>query len=189
MSIASDHGSVIGYACVRTTGPGLETQAALLSAAGCTRIYRDNATSTGGDRTGLSMMLKNLAVDDLVMVTSVDRFAHSILDLCTIINTITAAGAGFRSLDEPWADTRARTARTMLSVVEGLANLERSIMTARLADGRTRAHLRGERTGRPPRFKAEQIAELRSRRAEGASLSQLARSYGVSLTTIRRICV
>jgi DNA-binding MurR/RpiR family transcriptional regulator len=41
--------------------------------------------------------------------------------------------------------------------------------------------------GRPPRLTAAQKAEARRRRAEGATLNELARSYDVSRSTISRL--
>ncbi|HEX4186045.1 MAG TPA: helix-turn-helix domain-containing protein [Stellaceae bacterium] len=41
--------------------------------------------------------------------------------------------------------------------------------------------------GRPSRLTDEQKAEARRRRAEGATLAELARSYDVSTSTISRL--
>jgi hypothetical protein len=44
-----------------------------------------------------------------------------------------------------------------------------------------------QRMGRPPKLTAAQQAEARRRRAEGATLAALARSYGVGKSTISRL--
>jgi LysM repeat protein len=41
--------------------------------------------------------------------------------------------------------------------------------------------------GRPPKMSAVQQAEARARREQGATLSELARSYNVSLSAIARL--
>jgi DNA invertase Pin-like site-specific DNA recombinase len=41
--------------------------------------------------------------------------------------------------------------------------------------------------GRPPKLIPEQQAEARKRRAKGATLAELARTYGVGKSTISRI--
>ena len=43
----------------------------------------------------------------------------------------------------------------------------------------SRAQKNGQRMGRKPKLTEEQQAEARKRRAEGATLTELARSYGV----------
>ena len=80
---------------------------------------------------------------------------------------------------EPWADTGTSTGRLMLAVLGGLADVERVLIRTQTAEGRSRAQKRGQRMGRKPKLTAEQQAEARRRRAEGATLAELARSYGV----------
>jgi DNA invertase Pin-like site-specific DNA recombinase len=57
--------------------------------------------------------------------------------------------------------------------------LERDLIRTRTAEGRSRAQKRGQHMGRPPKLTDAQKAEARRRRAEGATLAELARSYGV----------
>ena len=58
---------------------------------------------------------------------------------------------------------------------------------ARTDDGRKRAMARGKRFGRKPKLTAHQIAEAVRRRDAGEPLSQIARSYNVSHSTISRL--
>jgi DNA invertase Pin-like site-specific DNA recombinase len=87
----------------------------------------------------------------------------------------------FRSLAEPWADTGTSTGRLMIAVLGGLADVERDLIRTRTAEGRSRAKARGQQIGRPPAQK-----EATRRRAQGATLHELARSYDVGISTIRR---
>ena len=132
-------------------------------------------------------MLDRLAPGDVVTVTRIDRLARSTLDLFGIVKRIVDAKAQFRSLAEPWADSGTRTGRLMLAVLGGLADLERDLIRTRTAEGRSRAQKRGQHMGRPPKLTEAQQAEARRRRAEGATLAELARSYGVSKSTISRL--
>jgi DNA invertase Pin-like site-specific DNA recombinase len=77
----------------------------------------------------------------------------------------------------------------MLAVLGGLADveLERDLIRTRTAEGRSRAQKRGQRMGRKPKLTEAQQAEARQRRAEGATLAELARSYGVGKSTISRL--
>lgn len=178
---------LIGYARVSTYGQTLDAQIGQLKAVGCARIYREKATGARADRKELLKMLRQLAVGDVLVVTRIDRLARSTFDLFAIVKQIGDAGARFQSLAEPWADTGTSTGRLMLAVLGGLADVERDLIRTRTAEGRCRATARGQHMGRPPSLTPQQQAEARQRRAEGATLKELARSYDVSAATISRL--
>jgi DNA invertase Pin-like site-specific DNA recombinase len=178
---------LIGYARVSTYGQTLDAQLGQLKAVGCTRIYREKATGARADRKELLKMLRQLAAGDVVVVTRIDRLARSTFDLFAIVKQIADAGARFQSLAEPWADTGTSTGRLMLAVLGGLADVERDLIRTRTAEGRSRATARGQHMGRPASLTPQQQAEARQRRAEGATLRELARSYDVSAATISRL--
>jgi DNA invertase Pin-like site-specific DNA recombinase len=177
----------LGYARVSTYGQTLYAQLAQLRRAGCTKIYREKATGARPDRRALLKLLTALAPGDVVTVTRIDRLARSTFDLFGIVKQIVDARAQFRSLAEPWADTGTSTGRLMIAVLGGLADVERDLIRTRTAEGRSRAEKRGQHMGRPPKLTAAQQAEARKRRAEGATLAELARSYGVGKSTISRL--
>jgi DNA invertase Pin-like site-specific DNA recombinase len=68
------------------------------------------------------------------------------------------------------------TGRLMIAVLGGLADIERDLIRTRTAEGRSRAQKPGQRTRRPSKLTDAQKAEARRRRAEGATLAELARS-------------
>jgi DNA invertase Pin-like site-specific DNA recombinase len=72
----------------------------------------------------------------------------------------------------------------MIALLGGLADVERDLIRTRTAEGRSRAQKRGQHMGRPPKLSPQQQKEARRRRAEGATLAELARSYGVGKSTI-----
>jgi DNA invertase Pin-like site-specific DNA recombinase len=79
-----------------------------------------------------------------------------------------------------------RTGRLMLAVLGGLADVERDLIRTRTAEGRSRAKTQGKQMDRPPALTPAQQTEASRRRAEGAMLDELARSYNVGISTIRR---
>src|ERR1700719_3026453 len=176
----------LGYARVSTVGQTLDSQLEQLRGIGCTKIYREKVTGAHNDRRELLKMLKHLAPGDMVAVTRIDRLARSTFDLFAIVKQIVDAKAQFRSLAEPWADTGTSTRRLMLAVLGGLADVERDLIRTRTAEGRSRAQTRGQRMGRPPALSPAQQKEATTLRAQGATLDELARSYNVGISTIRR---
>ena len=177
----------LGYARASTHGQTLAAQLEQLRAAGCARIYRETARGARPDRRQLLRLLASLGPGDMVVVTRIDRLARSTFDLFGIVKRIVDAGARFRSLAEPWADTATSTGRLMIAVLGGLADVERDLIRTRTAEGRSRAKARGQHMGRPPKLTPQQQAEARKRRAEGATLKELAKSYNVGLATISRL--
>jgi DNA invertase Pin-like site-specific DNA recombinase len=62
--------------------------------------------------------------------------------------------------------------------------VERDLIRTRTAEGRSRAKARGKHMGRPP--SSAQQKEATRRRAQGATLQELADSYDRSISTMRR---
>jgi DNA invertase Pin-like site-specific DNA recombinase len=179
---------LLGYARVSTVGQTLDSQLEQLRGAGCSsrNIYKEKVTGARADRRELNRMLGKLAPGDVVTVTRIDRLARSTFDLFAIVKRIVDAKAQFRSLAEPWADTGTSTERLMLAVLGGLADVERDLIRTRTAEGRSRAKARGKHMGRPPSLTPAQQKEATRRRAQGATLQELADSYDRSISTMRR---
>jgi DNA invertase Pin-like site-specific DNA recombinase len=157
--------------------------------AGCTKIYREKVTGAHNDRRELLKMFDRLPPGDVVTVTRIDQLARSTFDLFGIVKRIVDGKAQFRSLAEPWADTGTSIGRLMIAALGGLADVERDLILTRTAEGRSRAQKRGQHMGRPPKLTEAQKAEARRRRAQGATLAELARSFGVGKSTISRLRV
>jgi DNA invertase Pin-like site-specific DNA recombinase len=177
----------LGYARVSTVGQTLATQLEQLRAAGCSPIYREKVTGARPDRRELLKLLKAIGPGDVVTVTRIDRLARSTFDLFAIVKQILDVKAQFQSLAEPWADTATSTGRLMIAVLGGLADVEKDLIRTRTAEGRERAKARGQHMGRPPKLTPQQQKEARRRRAEGATLKELAKSYNVGRATISRL--
>jgi DNA invertase Pin-like site-specific DNA recombinase len=177
----------LGYARVSTYGQTLDAQLEQLRTEGCAKIFREKVTGARADRRELLKLLRAINPGDVVTVTRIDRLARSTFDLFAIVKQIVDAGAQFRSLAEPWADTATSTGRLMIAILGGLADVERDLIRTRTAEGRSRAKARGQHMGRPPKLTAQQQKEARRRRAEGATLKELAKSYNVGPATISRL--
>ncbi len=159
----------LGYARVSTYGQTLDAQLEQLRAEGCAKIYREKVSGARADRRELLKLLKTLKPGDLVTVTRIDRLARSTFDLFAIVKQIVDAGG------------------LMIAVLGGLADVERDLIRTRTSEGRSRAKARGQHMGRPPKLNPTQQAEAPRRRAEGATLMELAKSYNVGVATISRL--
>ena len=139
------------------------------------------------DRPELVRMLDHLRAGDVVTITRLDRLARSTADLLAIAERIKEAGAGLRSLAEPWADTTTPAGRMVLTVFAGIADFERSLIVERTSAGRIAAKARGVRFGPSPTLSAEQIAHARQLIHEDKKpVAEVARLLGVHRATLYR---
>ena len=178
---------IVGYARVSTDGQSLEAQHTALTAAGAERVYAEKQSGIKTDRAALARCLRGLEAGDTLLVTKLDRLARSTRDLLNTLAAIGEAGPSFRSLGDGWADTTTPHGRLMLTVLGGLAEFERHLILTRTAEGRTRAKARGVRFGRKLKLTKHQRMEALARREAGEALTDIARTFGVSHSTISRL--
>jgi DNA invertase Pin-like site-specific DNA recombinase len=177
-----------GYARVSTDGQSVNAQVAALRKNGAGKVFREVASGAKTSRAQLRRVIDQLDAGDVLMVTRLDRLARSTRDLLNTLAAIADRKAGFRSLNDTWADTTTSHGRLMLTVLAGLAEFERDLIRARTGEGRARAVARGVKMGRPPKLTQHQRQEAIKRRDQGdETLADIGRSYNVSAATISRL--
>jgi DNA invertase Pin-like site-specific DNA recombinase len=179
--------ALLGYGRVSTDGQSLTAQVAELKAANCNEIYQEKISGAKSDRKQLTRLLARLGKGDVLVVTRLDRLARSTRDLLNLLGAVADKGAGFKSLRDTWADTTTAHGRLMLTVLGGLAEFERELIRTRTGEGRERAKARGVILGRKPKLTGHQRREAIARREAGEVLTDIARSYNVSHSTISRL--
>jgi DNA invertase Pin-like site-specific DNA recombinase len=102
------------------------------------------------------------------------------------VEQIHHAEATFQSLSEPWADTTSHVGKFIMTVFAGLAEFERELIRERARVGRDAAQKRGVRFGRPPKLNTIQRALANRLLSEGQSAKQVAKVFGVHVSTIYR---
>ena len=178
--------AIYGYARVSTDGQSLAAQIAELSRP-TRNIFQEKISGARYDRKQRTRLMSGLTKGDVLIVTRLDRLARSTRDLLNLLGTIAEKGAGFKSLRDAWADTTTAHGRLMLTVLGGLAEFERELIRARTGEGRERAKARGVILGRKPKLTIHQRREAIGRREAGEVLTDIARSYNVSHSTISRL--
>lgn len=176
-----------GYARVSTGGQSVAAQIEALSTAGADKVFQEKIGGAITSRPQLHRLIETLDEGDVLLVTRLDRLARSTRDLLNILALVADKRAGFRSLGDTWADTTTAHGRLMLTVLAGLAEFERELIRARTSEGRVRAKARGVKLGRPFKLTAHQRKEAKTRKDNGEALTDIARSYNVSHSTISRL--
>jgi DNA invertase Pin-like site-specific DNA recombinase len=184
---AAAKGVVYGYARVSTLGQTLETQKLALTTHGIDILYSEKVSGVK-ERKELDKLLAKLQPGDLIVVAKLDRLARSTLDLLRIIDRITKAGAGFKSLADAWADTTTAQGRLMVTLLAGIAEFERELILQRTSEGRARTKAEGKSIGgRKFKLTAHQQAEALARLDAGESTRDLGKAYNVDHTVIYRL--
>src|SRR3546814_20429955 len=94
---------------------------AVFVAYGAGEWSQESAGGIKGDPKELETAPEAVGAGDTLIVTRLDRLGRSTRDLRNILDTVARAGALFRSLGDPWADTTTPHGRLMLTVLGGLA--------------------------------------------------------------------
>lgn len=179
---------IYGYARVSSESQDLAYQLDRLKKAGCEQIFHEKKSGKNTtDRPELALLLAGLRPGDVVLSIATDRLARDPVDLLNILNAVKSAGASLRLLDEPFIDTTSEMADLIAFLVGWAARWHRQRILENTAQGREQARLRGVKFGRKPKLDAGQRAQVLKRRAMGEPSRQIARSFGVSKSTIRRV--
>src|SRR3954463_7083171 len=142
-----NRGMIYSYARVSTEAQDLTGATAQLKAAGCQKIFREKITGTTADRPQLKKLMAALAHGDVVIIPAVDRISRDTTDLLVIARRMKEAGAGLRSLAEPFLDTTSDFAEIVLAILGVAAKLERHRIKERTAHGREVAKAQGVKFG------------------------------------------
>ena len=180
---------IYGYARVSTAAQDETGQVRQLKAAGCEKVFRDKIAGTTAERRQLKALMKRLAPGDVVITPAVDRLSRDTTDLLVIARDMQRAGAGIRSLAEPFLDTASDFAEIIFAILGVAAKLERRRNLKRTARGRADAKANGVKFGRKPTLTPHQQKEARARIVAGETQRSVARSYNVSQSTISRLAV
>jgi DNA invertase Pin-like site-specific DNA recombinase len=177
----------IGYARVSTQDQDATAQVEALRAAGCERIYQEQASGGRWNRPELQRLLDQLRPGDVLTVWKLDRLGRSLKDLLRILDRVEQAGSGFRSLTEA-VDTTTPAGRMLMQMLGAFAEFERAMIRERTRAGLDSASKRGVRGGRRPKLDANQRrAVVQMVRSGERTPAEVARLLQVHPSTIGRI--
>jgi DNA invertase Pin-like site-specific DNA recombinase len=144
---------LVGYARVSTENQNLDRQIDMLVKYGVDirNIYQEKITGTKINREQLNKMIMELQKDDTVIIADLTRVSRSTRDLLTIIDKIKEKGASIKSIKDTWLDTTSDNPYNsfLLTVMSGLSQLERDLISTRTKEGLASAKARGRSGGRP----------------------------------------
>lgn len=175
----------IGYARVSTVDQNPARQHDALKAAGCKKIFTDQATANVTARRGLDRALAALGAGDTLVVWKIDRLGRSLSHLVNLIAELGARGISFHSLSDR-IDTTNAGGRLVLHIMGALAKFERALIGERTQAGIQAAKKRGVHLGRPPVLALTQVNHARALIEGGESPRNVARTMRVGKSTLYR---
>lgn len=152
------------------------------------RVFEDKLSGkTRRDRPGLMELVKYVREGDAVKVASMDRLARSLQDLLALVTEFRDQGVTVEFVHEglTFAPGKGDHYQAFqLHVLGAVAELERSIIRERQAEGIALAKIEGKYRGRKPSLTDEQVLEARGRIDQGVPKARIARELGVSRQTL-----
>jgi DNA invertase Pin-like site-specific DNA recombinase len=184
-SSAPAAGDLIGYARVSTDGQNLSLQLDALEQAGCRRVFNDVGSGSLKHRPQLDDCLTFLAPGDTLVVWRLDRLGRGLKHLIDTIEELHEREIGFRSLTEQ-IDTTTPGGRLQFHIFGALAQFEREIIRERTRAGLAAARARNQFGGRPTVITADKLTAARLMRAEKRPMHVIAKTLGISRSTLYR---
>ena len=181
-------GLLLGYARFsKADDQDNAAQVKALRLAGCKRVFEEKASGGRWDRPQLHNALEQLREGDVLVVWKLDRLSRSLKDLLQIMEKVSDAGAGFRSITEA-VDTTTSAGRMLMQMLESFAEFERSMVRERTRAGLAAARDRGARLGRPAKLSAHQQQEVIKAVRDGSkTAADAARLFGLHRSNITRL--
>ena len=176
----------VGYARTSTVDQnyGLEAQIEELTKAGCERIFSEQISSIGKNRSELASALEFVREGDVFVVTKLDRLVRSVSELCKINDALDTEGVALRILSIA-LDSGTASGKLMLNLLGSVAEFETAIMKERQREGIERARRDGKYSGRKPTARAKTV-EVKRLRAKGIGAAEIARTVGISRASVYR---
>jgi putative DNA-invertase from lambdoid prophage Rac len=185
------------YARVSTADQTTENQIREIQAAGFAidddkrkqRIVSEciSGSVAASERPGFAKLLDRLESGDVLLVTKLDRLGRNAMDVRTTVERLAADGVRVHCLALGGVDLTSAAGKMTMGVLSAVAEFERDLLIERTQAGIARARDQGKVFGRPSALSAAEQAEALQKLAEGVSVSQLARDYKTSRTTIMRL--
>lgn len=179
------------YVRVSTTGQSVDGQLHKLRAYAEGRdeevvVFADEGVSGArASRPQLDAMLAACRRREVgtVACTALDRIGRSTLALAQLTAELESLDVSLVILGLS-LDSKTPAGKMMLSMLGVIANFERDLIKARIADGVAHARAKGVRFGRPPLLDATAVARARRMRESGRSWRHCGEVLGVSHSTV-----
>lgn len=132
-------------------------------------------------------LLDKIRDGETLVVSKLDRLGRDAVDVGATLKNLKARQIKVIVLQLGDLDLTSAAGKLMLSMLAAVAEMERDLLVERTQAGLARAKAEGKTLGRPVKTSDSQRQQIISKKAAGATVSALAREYGISRISINRI--
>jgi DNA invertase Pin-like site-specific DNA recombinase len=184
--------AIFGYGRVSTKEQTTENQRREIEVAGYQINYwfADEGVSgkvSATQRPQFAKMLSQIRDGETLVVTKLDRLGRDAQDVGATIKMLAARRIQVVVLQLGKLDLTSAAGKLMLTMLAAVAEMERDLLVERTQSGLERAKAQGKTLGRPAKTSDEQRQAIKAAHGAGASVSALAREYGVSRASVLNI--
>ena len=184
--------TIYGYWRCSTDQQDQERQIRALKDACCEQIVGDFITGTSnyGDRKELSKLLDEIQENDLLILDELNRLGRTMVTMLVEVNKLLEKGVKIRTLDGRLDTTTMpeEIIRLIVGVMGYAAEMELKNIKRRTSEGRKVAVSRGVKMGRKKSYTNYQVEEIKIMRASRRGYGAIAKSLGMSKSTVQRLC-
>lgn len=177
--------ALIGFARVSSVEQDLTEQLNALKKFGCEKIFEGkNSGKKESNAERLKELLSYVREGDTVVVTKLDRLGRSVIQVLSVLDQFREMGVRFKTLDGVVDTTNDNPmAQAMIGLLAVFSELERDFIVSRTTEGK---RAKGKLQGRPEALDDKEYKRFAESVAEGLSLTQLQKEYGLSRATVVR---
>lgn len=178
---------VFGYGRISSLDqdPDLQIEALLEAGVPRNNIFIDKASGKNMDQPKLKELKNRLRGGDEIAIWKLNRIGKSIWDLINTLKELEEKKVNFKSIKENF-DTKTPKGKYFFSVVEALAEYERSLVQEKVLEGIQSAKKRGTKFGRPIKANEEIQRKVIELNNQGIPKKEICRRLGISRSTIYR---
>ena len=178
-------GKRIGYVRVSTEEQNPDRQ---LEGIELDKKFVEFASGKSTDRPQLKLLMDYVRDDDVVVIHSMDRLARNLRDLHNVVDHFVKLGASVEFMAErlTFDGDVNPMGQLLMSMMGAFAEFEFNIFKERQAEGIAIAKKKGKYKGRKKALEGDQLEALVEQYATRKSLGAIAKSFGISHTTLYR---
>jgi DNA invertase Pin-like site-specific DNA recombinase len=180
------NGHRVGYIRVSSVDQNTARQTEQLKGERLDRVFTDRVSGKSLDRPELRRMLEHVREGDEIVVHSLDRLGRNLVDLRTLVDSLTGRGVRVTFLKHGLSFTGEdnSTSKLMLNIMAAVAEFEREMIRERQREGIAVAKAQGRYRGGKAKLAPAKARELAARVQDGEPKAKLAREYGISRETL-----
>lgn len=181
--------AVFGYGRVSTVIQNTTNQRLELEHAGQKIDFWFEDTGVSGktcasQRPAFKQLLEKIRDGETLVVSKIDRLGRDAVDVLQTVEMLASRQIRVLVHQLGQTDLTSAAGKLLLTMLSAVAAMERDLLIERTQAGLQRARAEGKKLGRPSKTTESQRAEIRALLAQGSSVSDVARSYGVSRANV-----